>query len=471
MTLIMSLQAIFLAPLLITAIGSKLYGTWLIIFDFFVAMQLFDFGISSYCAQRIAEENAKACKEKCSSYFYALVFILVIVASFLSFSSLIVYEIEIPGGFSDSEIHLIRNCIVIGFASVSLNLIGFAFIAPLRALERMREINFFNCLGALSSITISMAGVFLGYGLIAVAVAGLVRSIFSFLGGLLSVFKNRDILLMSELNFQQVFIHVKILIKNAPVTSIGNFATVSLSSFDNLLLAKFVNVESVTIYSVSKKLYDLVRTVLDIYGYSSFGGLATSISKNGGQVFSLTVKNNMIFFMRSSFLCFYSSFLFLDVFVGIWVGREMYIGNFIAGFMAVSMFFAGISNYLNLIQKTAGHFSSATKVVVIEFIIKIIAMSLFVSWLGNVGMPISIFLAALVNIVVAIASLDIKFREITTWFPKSDIYLFFISIFIISLLILLNINHYILLGLKVIIFIVFLLAMYRSTRAYLKSND
>lgn len=466
----MSLQAIFLAPLLITTVGSKLYGTWLIIFDFFIAMQLFDFGISSYCAQRIAEENARACKEKCSSYFYALVFILVIVASILSLGSLIIYAIKIPGGFSDSEISLIRNCIAIGFASVSLNLIGFAFIAPLRALERMREINFFNCLGALSSIIISLSGVYLGYGLISVAVAGLVRSIFSFFGGLFSVFKNKDVLLISELNFQQIFIHVKILIKNAPVTSIGNFATVSLSSFDNLLLAKFVNIESVTTYSISKKLYDLVRTVLDLYGYSSFGGLATSIAKNGGGVFSLTVKNNMVFFMRASFLCFFVSFLFLDVFVGMWVGREMYIGNFIAGFMAVSMFFAGISNYLNLIQKTAGHFSSATKVVVIEFFIKVIAISLFVSWLGNIGMPISIFLAALINIVFVINSLDIKFRAIVAWFPKSDIYLFFTSVFILSILITLNINEYILLGIKSIIVIVFAFAIYKSIRTYLKSN-
>lgn len=466
----MSLQAIFLAPLLITTVGSKLYGTWLIIFDFFIAMQLFDFGISSYCSQRIAKENARACKEKCSSYFYALVFILVIVASILSLGSLVIYAIEIPGGFSDSEIGIIRNCIAIGFFSVSLNLISFAFIAPLRALERMREINFFNCVGALSSIIISLSGVFLGYGLIAVAVAGLVRSIFSFFGGLFSVFKNKDILLMSELNFQQVLIHAKILIKNAPVTSVGNFATVSLSSFDNLLLAKFVNIESVTTYSISKKLYDLVRTVLDLYGYSSFGGLATSISKNGGRVFSLTVKNNMIFFMRASFLCFFVSFLFLDVFVGMWVGREMYIGNSIAGFMAVSMFFAGISNYLNLIQKTAGHFYSATKVVVIEFLIKVTAISLFVSWLGSVGMPISIFIAAFINILLVINSLDIKFRAIIDWFPKSDIYLLFTSVFILSILNTLDINQYILLGLKAIIVILCALAMYKSTRTYLKSN-
>ena len=55
-TVISTIQMIVVTPLLIKEVGATVFGAWVMLADFFVAMQVFDFGITAYAAQRIASE-------------------------------------------------------------------------------------------------------------------------------------------------------------------------------------------------------------------------------------------------------------------------------------------------------------------------------------------------------------------------------------------------------------------------------
>ena len=279
-TLIASLQAIILAPILISTVGSTMYGAWVVLADVFVALQIFDFGITAYSAQRIAQARANNLPKTQTAHFFASITIVVTLIAILNLLTVLaLHYFRFPIALSYQEASTIKKCAAIGIASVSVQLLNYTLVAPSRSLERMRVVNVATLLGALAGLLATLGLLYLDYGLYAAAYGMLVRSIINLAGGLVSSYTFKDITSIKNLDSREYTAALADQLRNAPVTFSGNFASIALSSSDGFLVSYFAGLQAVAIYSISKKLFDFVRTVVDVFTYSSYGGLAAKIAK------------------------------------------------------------------------------------------------------------------------------------------------------------------------------------------------
>src|SRR5574337_143339 len=276
-TLVTSVQAIVLAPILISSVGATMYGAWIMVSDVFVALQIFDFGITAYSAQRIAHARAEDNRRAASAHFFATITLIgMAVLALAALSVLFLPYIPLPYELTIEDKRIIQNCIAIGVISVSIQLLSYTLIAPSRALEQMAVINTFSLLGAVIGFLLTLVLLYFNHGLYAAAYGMLARVVANLVGGVLEISRLNSIIGVGKLDSLQYRSAIVEQAKNAPITFSGNLSSILIASSDSLLLARFSGLEVIAAYSVSKKIFDFARTIMDLFAYRSYGGLSAA---------------------------------------------------------------------------------------------------------------------------------------------------------------------------------------------------
>src|SRR5574337_32893 len=232
-TSIVTIQTIVIAPILISSVGIDMYGAWVVVADILVLLQVFDFGITAYGAQKVASAKANNDYARCSANVFAtitLIIGLVFFLNLLGFSALYAYDFSAK--LSDHEIQILRGCIIIGLMSVSLQLLGYSLIAPSRALEKLTIVNAWAIAGALVGLVLTLILLSAGTGLYAAAIGLSIRSLFNLIGGFLSFRSLRSIIGIRNVRKQAYHAALIDQAKNAPSTFAGNLSLLALSARD-----------------------------------------------------------------------------------------------------------------------------------------------------------------------------------------------------------------------------------------------
>lgn len=406
-TLIASLQAIILAPILISTVGSTMYGAWIVLADVFVALQIFDFGITAYSAQRIAQARANNLPKTQTAHFFASITIVVTLIAILNLITLsTLHYFRFPVALSYQEISTIRECAAIGIASVSVQLLNYTLVAPSRALERMRVVNVVTLLGAIAGLLITLGLLYLDYGLYAAAYGMLARSVMNLTGGLISAYAFKDITSIKNLDSHKYTAALTDQLRNAPVTFLGNFSSIALSSSDGFLVSYFSGLQAVAVYSISKKLFDFVKTVVDVFTYSSYGGLASAVAKLPlSRSIAFKHRYILVALFLSASLCI-GAYSIVDIFVKYWVDSSHYIGNYGALLIALGALLASFSNFLFSLLRACGMFGNATMSILSEIVLKLLLSAVLIPVIGLNGMPVSIIFSAAIGSTISLAVLN-----------------------------------------------------------------
>lgn len=416
-TLITTIQALVLAPILISSVGSHVYGAWIVVADVLVALQIFDFGITAYSAQKIASAKAQGDYAKCSGNVFASITLISGLVIFLNFfCALVLLNYQFSDQFSPDNEKVLRNCIFVGIASVSLQLLSYSFIAPSRALENLSIVNTWSVLGALVGLLLTVVLLSAGVGLYAAAIGLFTRSFFNLIGGVLSIYSLRAIVGFKNL---QKHVYLAALIdqaKNAPSSFIGNFSLLAISASENFLVSLSVGLNAVTTYSVSKKIFDLTRTVIDIFSYSSYGGLSAGLAKLPENLRFRYLHRYTVLVLIISVALIAPAYAFSGVFVKIWVGERSYAGAMTSVFIALAALASCISAFLFSALRAQGMFKQATLGVAVELIVKVSMAMLLIPLMDLYGMPMasilgSIFMVLVVVYVTSAKALGAAFRD------------------------------------------------------------
>ena len=402
-TLITSFQAIVIAPILISSVGSSVYGAWIIVADVLIALQMFDFGITAYGAQKIASARANDENHECCANFFATMTIvigLVILLNMLCIFVLLRYEF--PAELSHASQYILRNCAVIGIVSVSLQLLSYSFIAPSRALESLTVINVSSVCGALVGFLLTLVLLKMNFGLYSVAYGMLIRSFLNLIGGVFSVYFLRSITGVQNFDRRKYTAAVLDQIKNAPSTFIGNFSLLAISASENFLVGRFVGLSEVANYSISRKIFDFCKTVIDIFSYSAYGGLSVGLAKLSRNSQSTYLHKYTIGVLIVSASLIIPAYAFSSIFVTLWVGVDKYVGASVAGLMAMAAFVSCISGFLFSGLRAQGRFKMATVNVTAELVFKLGIAIVFLPLIGISGMPLASIGGSIFAIIIAI---------------------------------------------------------------------
>lgn len=402
-TLITTIQAIVIAPILISSVGSDVYGAWVVVADVLVALQIFDFGITAYSAQKIATAKAQNDYVKCSGHVFAtitLIFGLVIFLNFLC--ALVFVNYKFSDGLSHESQRVLRDCIFIGVAAVSLQLLSYSFIAPSRALERLSTVNVWAVLGALAGFFLTVALLGAGVGLYAAAIGLFARSFFNFIGGILSIYSLRSVVGARNLQPNVYWIALIDQVKNAPSTFLGNLSLLAISASENLLVSRFAGLSAVTTYSLSKKVFDLCRAVIDIFSYSSYGGISAGLASLQEPLRFRYLHRYTVLVVIFSAALVAPAYAFSEVFIKVWVGGVNYAGVITSVLIAAAAFLSCVSGFLFSALRAQGRFKTATFGVTVELISKVSMATLLIPWIGLSGMPVASMFGSVLTVVFAV---------------------------------------------------------------------
>ena len=423
-TVISTIQMIVVTPLLIKEVGATVFGAWVMLADFFVAMQVFDFGITAYAAQRIASEYNRGNLKKVKGNFWASFLLVACLSMLMGILGVGLGEFFVKtGGLTAQDVSTITACAYIGLVAVGIQLIGYAFIAPSRALEKMLSVNVASFSAAVVGFISTIYMISAGFGLYSVAYGMLIRSIINLVGGVWGVVQTGVILDEWGVDIgsflECAFDHIR----QVPINFVSNFSAIGLASGDGLLIGYFIGFEHVTAYSVSKKVFDLVRTIFDVFSYSAYGGVASALSRLDLAARNAYVKNYASIVLWLSFLLVSGAYIISRDFILIWVGEDVYLGDVLMLALAASAFLGCFSSGLFGLARAAGKFTGAAQAALLELTAKLLIVFLLIKILG----VIAIILAAAFGAVLGIAKyskvLSVVPIELVTKMPVRTWYL------------------------------------------------
>lgn len=409
MTAITSTQALILAPALIAEVGVSAYGAWIVAADVFMVLQLFDFGLTAYSAQRIAAANSEGKPQLSTSHFFATITIVGALALILLFTFFITLPlIPNPATLSEIEASTLRNCIAIGIIAVAIQLISYSFIAPARALQDLYLINIFAVASAAGGLILTITLLYFELGLYAAAAGLLLRSSINLIGGILSSHRLRLILNAKILTRESYLTALREQVSNAPSTFLGNFSTLALSTCDNIIVGLTAGSNTVAFYSITKKLFDFCRTISDILAYSAYGGLSATIAKLKESERNLNILKYIIIALLFSIALVIPAISVNKLFVTLWVGFSNYGGTNLSLLIASAAILSSTSNFTFTALRSAGSFRTATSVVFVELLAKALTAAMLVSSIGAPGMPIGAIVGASICVAIALSRFSPK---------------------------------------------------------------
>ncbi|HAG76131.1 MAG TPA: hypothetical protein DCL53_11845 [Thauera sp.] len=408
-TTITSTQALILAPALIAAVGVSAYGAWIVAADVFMVLQLFDFGLTAYSAQRIAAANSEGKTQLSASHFFATITIVsALVLVLLATSFTVLSLISNPATLSANEASALKNCIAIGIIAVAIQLISYSFIAPARALQDLSLVNIFAVVAAAGGLILTIALLFLDFGLYAAAAGLLLRSLINLIGGILSWHRLRLTLNARIITRKSYLTALRDQVSNAPSTFIGNFSVLALNTCDNIIIGIASGPNAVALYSITKKLFDFCRTISDILAYSAYGGLSATVAKLKERDRNLSLLKYIAIAFLFSIALAIPAISANELFVTLWVGFSHYGGTNLVLFIASATILSSTSNFTFTALRSEGSFKTATLAVFIEFLAKALLGATLVSIIGAPGMPIAATVGALIAVAIALHKFSTK---------------------------------------------------------------
>ena len=429
-TLVVTAQAIVLSPIYIRVVGKELYGAWVVLADIFVALQFFDFGITSYSAQRIASlRSVSSSGAKQAANFLASLMLVSISIGGMSLIMFVGYRyIPLPHELTIRERQIMVDCAIIGAAAVGIQLLGYCFVAVSRAFEDVFWVNIASLLGVIVGFAVALLSVLNGMGIYSASWGMLARAVIATVGAMVAVKKNKVRFRLFPLDWNEIKPSFWDQLKRLPTTASGNFSVLAIASCENILVGSVLGFKSVAIYSISRKLFDFVRTSVDIYSYNAYGGMAAAIASSRDVERRAYISRNVLAAAAVIlFLCI-GAYSINHHFVRLWVGEAMYFGFASNIILALGIFLGCLSNFLFGLQRAAGRFSLATKISLVELIVKVVASLLFLRFFGLSGMGLGITLAAGIAIALNMSLADIGYpmtpgRGRAAWFVAAIVFL------------------------------------------------
>jgi len=256
---IVTIVGLWLTPYVLTFLSKAEYGVFAIFIDLIAWIALIEVtnGImQSKLAHYYATGNLDEAKKLASSAFWsqAVVAILILIVSIaLSFNLELVVDLKEPIPY------LKEAFILIGIAS-AVDIVGRTYASIMVASKKIYIDNYINIFIFLFRVSLIVLFLQEGYQILSLAIANLITSIISVC---IKLYKVHKLGFSFPLHPRNISIEkISFLYSNGKWFMLGSLAGLLIFNIDRIIAGKVLGLETVTVYVITLKLYDLSEKML-----------------------------------------------------------------------------------------------------------------------------------------------------------------------------------------------------------------
>lgn len=391
-TLIVTVQAAILVPLYVKHVGPRLYGAWLGSGDFLVWMQTFDLGLPNLMIQRIAKAHGEGDDRAAGAWFATGTAVLALIALGVCVAGcLFAFLLPRALGLGEADGDTLRRCFQAATAASSVNLFTYAFMGFAKAVQDTALLTWTAVAGAIAGLLASTASILTGGGLWALPIGLAARSAVILLGSMAFALRYRTFIRLHgalDNSIAREFAAI------SPITALGNFSYTLMNQSDTALVALLKGPEIATVYSVSKKLVDAARSLIDQIAAATYGGFSHLVASNDRaramEVHAEIRAARSALAVTAAVVCIVVN----KSLVSLWIGGQ-YGGPLLTFCLALQLITAGDSYLVNYLYRAAGFIRTGSIALAAEALLRVPLAAAFLLWIGLAGAPASGVLVSL----------------------------------------------------------------------------
>ncbi len=375
-TIFAIVSGLFFVPMYLNYISTSTYGSWLASGNLLNLLSFIEGGLSVVFAQRTAHYFGSNQQEEFVETVSAGLILGLLISIFISISGILLSAM-IPSLVKSDVIvaHDVKFAFIFATLGAGISLFHSQLICITRAWHLNLAPSIFGilaALGGLLSILISMR--YFNFGVIALGFGAFVRSLINLVGTSIYVMYKWKFLNQRPLILK--FHVLKDLYRATIPLLTTNIIGVLLNNSKELLLAILMNPASVTILSITGRIFSLISIFVGPITSSFFTALS-SISNNLDQFISWASKLKHLYMLVSS-LTFCTGLSLSAYFVSIWVGSDKYGGVFLAAILCINSWLITRCNFYIMLLNAKGIFRPTALISLVDIIIRIILISILV---------------------------------------------------------------------------------------------
>ncbi|WP_207494050.1 lipopolysaccharide biosynthesis protein [Aridibaculum aurantiacum] len=352
-------NSILLLPFYIKYIEVTTLGVWLAASSVLNWMTMVDPGIGEVLQQKIAELRGKNEKEEIGksigSGLISSSFILFIAAAV----GIIFYFCL--GLFLKKDISQYQHlsmALLITIIATGLSLVSFTLTGINQGLHNSAQVAISSISANVLFLIVNLVFLFMGYGVMSIAIANLARA--SFLN--IYIFTSLKKLLNRErINILFNRIHFKKFIRIFSFTSASKIISGLSYSIDMVVLARYIAPGMIAIYEINKRPLNLTNTLIGRHSVA----LMPLISHSKGlddkhAIIQLINKQFRLYIYGALFVAFMFAINYFDL-ITAWVGEGKYIGDNILFLLVISNFVVLIAYFMSNMGYALGDIKKNSK--------------------------------------------------------------------------------------------------------------
>lgn len=406
------LLAVFLiTPIIMNKLGQSMYGIWAVFGSAVGYFGLFDIGLSTAMAKYTAEYSAKNEKQSLSrlvsSMTVLVIFLgLIIVLSCLALAHFIPQFFHIPEDLKYTGQILF---LMMGL-NVALRLIADVFGYIIYGYQRVDVWRVFGMIQVVASALLTIFFLYLGFGLIGVAVASILSTLL--------------LLVITLLFIKRSDYGIEINLKLANITTIKNIIPYSVRTFllgftaqilyqtDNIVIGIFLGVAFVSSYAIAFQLCFYSTYIFSLFSqviFPKFTKLYTlnEIDKLGSLYLSVLKMTVAIVVPSIIFLGFFG-----QAFIAVWVGEKNFAGIAVLFTLIFMNFFHAFGTPPGLILQAIGKNRVLVYSEALNAVLNLIFSIILIKKIGLVGVALGTMLAHICTTFWVIPLLVCKYAKL-----------------------------------------------------------
>lgn len=184
-------------------------------------------------------------------------------------------------------------------------------------------------------------------------------------------------------------------IKNMKAILLQNIGTYFIFGVDSILIASFISVAAVGLYSNYKMLIDLCRTFINQVFANMYHSLGNLVAKESEEkifhIFKVTMLLNFWLYSLLAIMLY----LFIEPLILVWIGSEFVMGPVVVVLLTLGFYERGMRNSIMMVKTTAGIFHEDRFVPLCQAALHLAVSFMLVQRIGIAGIFIGTLVSAL----------------------------------------------------------------------------
>ncbi len=385
-----------LVPLYLHAVGPRIYGAWLASAEVLVWIQATDFGVPNLMIQRIASAFARNDRSLAAEWFAAGIVVLTLIGVAIGLVGVAI-SAALPTwvGVAPDESALLTKAFLVGIIAACAALIANGFVGLARAIQDTYFLSAALVVSAIAGLFTSLTLILAGWGLWAIPLGLVARAAIGLAAALIFAVHAWRVDFRVPFRIERGILTE--LLTTSPIIALGGLSYTLMSQCEIVLVAVLIRPEVAVVYALTRRAADLGRSLVDMIGFASYGGIAHLIS-SVDRLIARTSYARVLALHLSCAVAVAAAYLAVNhSLLLVWVGTSVAGGVGLIFLMSIQAVALGHSYLINLMYRATGRVLEGSLYLVIEALVRVPLMAVMLLMFGLAGVPVAAATTAIVS--------------------------------------------------------------------------